>query len=96
MTHIFYDSVEKAVNCNEKKSVDSLYRNIYEFKIKNIKIDSKYLKDFWPFEKKDYTFLMNDDFMKKFNLNKDLTIYSNENSVATSQISITLKIIIKS
>ena len=70
MTRIFYDSVEKAVICNEKKSVDSLYRNIYEFKIKNIKID----KDFWPFEKKDNTFLMNDDFMKKFNLNKDLTI----------------------
>ena len=82
MTHIFYDSVEKAVNCNEKKSVDSLYSNI--------------LKDFSPFDKKDYSYLMNDDFMKKFNLNKHLSIYSNENSVATSQISITLKIIVKS
>ena len=64
-TDVFCDSLEKAVNGNDKKSVDSLYRNLYEFTIKNIKIDTNILKDFSPFEKKDYSYLMNDDFMKK-------------------------------
>jgi len=77
-SEVFCDSLEKAVNGNEKKAVDTMYKRLFEYTIKNAKIETNILRDFSPFEKKDYfSLLLEQECIKRFNKN---TIVSNDNS----------------
>jgi hypothetical protein len=77
-SEVFCDSLEKAVNGNEKKAVDIMYKRLFDYTIKNAKLDNNILRDFSPFEKKDYfPLLLEQECIKRFNKN---TIVSNDNS----------------
>jgi double-strand break repair protein MRE11 len=54
---IFTDFLEKHVNGNEKRSLELLFSNLYEFTVSNSKIDSVVLKTLQPLEnvRKDFS-----------------------------------------